>query len=111
MHELASFNRHRFRHGQNQAVALDGANQGQADAGIARGRFDNDRVLVKQSFFLCILDHGQRNTILDTAAGIETLHLHPHLDVITEKAIQFNVRRVADRLQNVVEFHICYPEC
>ena len=44
--------------GQQQLVALDGADDGQADAGIARGRLDDDRLAgADQTVALGGLDH------------------------------------------------------
>ena len=39
---LAALVRHRIRHHQNTAVAARGGDEGQRDAGIARGRLDDD---------------------------------------------------------------------
>jgi hypothetical protein len=37
---LAALDRHALRHGQDQAIAARGADEGQRDAGVAGGRLD-----------------------------------------------------------------------
>ena len=41
----AAFEPHAFGHGDDEFVAAGGAGEGQADAGVAAGRLDDDGVL------------------------------------------------------------------
>ena len=51
------------------------ADEGEADAGIARGALDDDPAGLQQSPFHGVADDVQRRPILDRAAGIEKLRL------------------------------------
>ena len=73
---LAPFQRHRVRHGQDQAVALRRRDEGQRDAGIARGRLDQDgRPGVDAACFFRRLDHGEADAVLHRGQRIEELAL------------------------------------
>ncbi len=104
--------RHRFRHGQDQPVALDGRDHRQTDAGIAGGGFDDDAVGLEQTAPLGILDHRQADAVLDAAAGIGPLQLHPDLDLVAgEQPVDANMGRVADGCQDVIRLHCFSSRC
>src|SRR3546814_235090 len=58
-----------------------------------------------------ILDHRERDAILDRAGGIGALALVPHLVIGAEHPAQPNMRRVADRLQYRLYLHHMIPCC
>ena len=101
LEHLAALDRHALGHGQDQAVALGGADEGQGDAGVAGGGLDDHAVGVQPARALRRLDHGQRDAILDRRQRIEELELDQHLGQATRlgrQAVEPHQRRVADRL-------------
>ena len=62
-------------HGQEQAIALDGAHHGQTDAGVAAGGFDDGLLRGQLACGLRRLDHGQGRAVLDGTARIEIFQL------------------------------------
>ena len=69
---LAPFQRHAFRHHQDQAIAFGGGDEGQRDAGVARSRLDQ-RGLARGDDALRFhrLDHGDADAVLNRCEGIE----------------------------------------
>jgi hypothetical protein len=65
----------RLAHGQQQPVALDRTDHGQADARVAAGGFDHRLARFQFARPLPFLDHGQGRPVLDGATGIEVLQL------------------------------------
>ena len=90
-------------HGQEQAVALDGAHQGQADAGVAAGGFEDGLIRGELACGFRRLDHGQGRAVLDGAAGVEVFQfdvdLHPGMGV---EAVQAHDGGLPDEFQNRV---------
>ena len=74
-HEVAALYAHGLRHCEDEVVALDGADEGEAYACVAAGRLDDGGAGLEDAVSLSILDHGQRDTVFDAAAGVEELHL------------------------------------
>ena len=103
-HQPPPLEAHALRHDQDQFVALDRGDHGEADAGIARGRLDDRAAGLQLAALLGVLDHRQRDAVLDRGAGIGALGLDPHLGV-AEQAVDADVRRVADRFEDVGGFH------
>ncbi len=72
-------------HGQEQAVTLDGADQGQADTGVAAGGLQHGLIRSELAGGLGRLDHGQGRPVFDGAAGVEVFQLdvdlHPGIGV------------------------------
>jgi hypothetical protein len=66
---------HVFRHDDADLITLEPSDQRDADAGVAGGGFDDDRIGPQPAIALGTFDHGQRDTVLDAAAGIEELGL------------------------------------
>src|SRR4029079_13370657 len=56
---------------------------------------------------LGVVDHRDADAVLDRPAGIRALQLEPHLASreLRIKSVQANMRRVADRLEDVVDAH------
>ena len=63
----AALHAHGLRHGQDQLQSLGGADEGQAEAGVAAGRLDDDRVVLDQAVFDACLDHCHGDAALDAA--------------------------------------------
>ena len=56
---------------------------------------------------LGVFDHGQGNAVLDRAARVAALGLDPHaLAGAGEQAVDADVRRAADGLEDVLGFHV-----
>ena len=105
-HQPPPLERHRFGHDQDQLVALHRRDHGQADAGVAAGRLDDRAAGLRACpTRFGLLDHRQRDAVLDRAAGIGAFGLDPHLGV-GEQAREADVRRAADRLEDAVR-----PSC
>ena len=77
LHQAAALDGHGFRHHQDELVAFDRRDQGQADAGIAGSRLDDQPAGLKRAAGLGGLDHGERDTVLDRPAGIAALGFDP----------------------------------
>ena len=103
-HQPAALEAHALGHDQDEPVALDRGDHGEADAGIARGRLDDDAAGLELAGLLRVLDHRERDAVLDRGAGIDPLLLDPDLGV-AEQAVDADVRRVADRLEDAGGFH------
>jgi hypothetical protein len=84
---------------EDQLVALGGRDQRQPKAGVARGRFDDDAARAKASLAFSRLDHRQRRTILDRAAGIGALELEKQLARAGVELRDLDHRRIADQRQ------------
>ncbi len=104
-HQAAALDRHAVGHDQDDLVALDGRHHGQADAGVARGRLDDGAAGLERAGALGVFDHGQGDAVLDRAAGVAALGLDPDLVAGAEQAVDADVRRAADGLENVGGFH------
>src|SRR3546814_16203750 len=74
-------------------------------AGIAAGRRDDGPAGLEFAGALGILDHREGDAVLDRSAGIGALRLDPDLGG-SEQAVDADVRRVADRLQDVRCSHV-----
>ena len=66
---------HLVGHDEDAAVALAGRCDGEADAGIARGRLDDRAARLQLPLALGLLDHREADPVLDRAAGVEVLEL------------------------------------
>ena len=106
-HELPALDRHRLGHDEDDPVALHRGHEGEADAGVPRGRLDDDAVRREDPLALRVLDHRERDPVLDAAPGVHPLLLHPHLDPRVEDAVHADVRRAADRVEDGLCLHVC----
>ena len=94
LQHLAPLDRHRFRHGQDQPVAFGGGDEGQADAGIARGRLDQGRLARRDAAgLLGGLDHRRgRCDPSPSASGLKNSSL-PMISAFTPRlAASFDSR-------------------
>ncbi|KAI1577028.1 CysK Cysteine synthase [Pyrenophora tritici-repentis] len=86
-------------------VALDRADQRKPDTRVAGCGLDECVTGLYAARPLGFLDHAQRDTVFDTAAGIEGFDLCVHGGADTERLrdlVQADERRVADLLGNAV---------
>ena len=96
--QFAPLNAHRFGHGEDQPVAFDRGGKGEADSGVAAGRFDDQRTGFEQAARFGVLDHRESDAILDAAARIEIFHLRQHVGFAVVEAVNAKQRRAADQL-------------
>ena len=73
---------HLVAHHEDAPVAALGRDDGEADAGVAAGRLDDDAAGLQQSVALGGVDHGERRAVLRTPAGIHRLQLHQDFDAV-----------------------------
>ena len=106
LHQLAAFLGDRVRHDDLDRVALDRAAQRKADALVAAGRLDDNRVRLKEAAALGVLEHVERGARLDRAADVQSLKLYKHVGrTRRDHAVQAYHRRMADRFQDVAVYH------
>ena len=55
-------------------VALDGRYQCQSYARVTAGGFNDGGARLQDALLLCVLYHGQRNTVLHATARVEILY-------------------------------------
>ena len=104
-HQPAAFDAHAVGHDEDELVALHRRDHGEADAGVAGGRLDDRAAGFQLAGPLGVLDHGQRDAVLDRSAGVGPFRLHPHFGAVAEQAVDADVRRIADRLEDIGGLH------
>ena len=70
---------HGVGHGEDDLVAPGGGHHGQADAGIARGGFDNGAAGRQLAPGLGVVNEGEGQPVLGGAGGVEVLQLGQHV--------------------------------
>ena len=109
-HQLAPLDRERFRHGDDQRIALLGAHHGEADAGVARGGLDHGLARLERAVALRRFDHAEGEAVLDRAERIEGLDLDPQIDARRRHLRDPDDRGVAHSPKDVLEFrHVALP--
>ena len=73
--DVSSFNTHRVRHGQDNAVSFCCCDGCQSDAGISGGRLDDNRTFFQKSFVLSVFDHALCNTVFYASCRVKVLKL------------------------------------
>lgn len=98
--------RHGAAHHDLHGISLDDADDGQADARIARRRFD-DRLAGREAPVLFgLLDHPERNAVFDAARGVETFEFRIDIDVrVGAKPVDPHHRGSPDSTQNILFYH------
>ena len=71
--EVAAFDGHGFRHGEDSAVTFGSCDGSQADAGVAAGRFDDDRAFFEDAFLFSVFNHGFGDTVFGRASRVESV--------------------------------------
>ena len=72
--KVATLHTHRLGHRQDELVTLDGGDEGESYASITAGGFDDGGSWFQQSFLLCVLYHGEGDTVFHTTARVEKLY-------------------------------------
>jgi hypothetical protein len=80
---------------------------GKADAGVTRGRLQNNGVRPDLACLFCRINHRDRDTILDAVRRIEKFQFGKDGGVnVLGYAIQLHQRGVADQFQDIFcDFH------
>ena len=88
---------------------MNGADRGQADAGVAGGGLNDDRAGLQKALCLRVVQHGPGDSILDAARGIEIFELGENgrfEAVFRGKAVQLEQWGMADQVGNGISvFH------
>ena len=92
--------RHLVGHDQDDPIALGPRHQGQAEAGVARGRLDDDAARPEPPVALGGIDHRQADAVLDRASGVLRLELEEQRAGPGVEPRHPHQRRVADELEN-----------
>ena len=103
---LAPLDRHRFRHHQLQPVAARRRDEGQRDAGIAGGRFDQHGVGIDHAGLLHRDHHRRADAVLHARGRVEIFKFGQNGSVDTVRLRQFaqaDDRRIADRVDDGVK--------
>ncbi len=104
LEQRATLLRHRLGHRQHDVVALGGADHGERDAGVARGRLDDRPGRLQLAGGLRGLDDRLADAVLDGGGGVAELELRRDGDVGgVDDAVDAHERRVADGLSDVGE--------
>ena len=91
---------HLVGHDQDQLVALLLRDQGQADAGIAGGAFDQGVAGADVAALFGGVDHGKTDAVLDRAAGVLALELEVQLADAGVEPLRLHDRGVGDQFED-----------
>ena len=94
---------HLVRHDNRKAIAFLPRDQRKRKTRVACSRFDDATALLQLARLLGRIDHRDRDAILDRVARIHRLHLHEQLARTRVHSLEFEHRRVADHLEDVVK--------
>ena len=95
----------RLAHRDQELVALDRADHGQADGRVAAAGLQDDLAGRQLAGGLGLLDHPQGDAVLDRPAGIHELELRQELDARDRvHAVDADQRGVADQVQHGIDF-------
>src|SRR5262249_47459649 len=90
-------------HREDDFVALDGADEGEADAGVAAGRLDDGVARLEEAAGLGVLDHAEGDAVLDAAAGVPGLDLGDDLSGADgPQAVEPDEGRLAHEVKDAV---------
>ena len=110
--QIPSLNAHGLGHGEDRAISSGSRDCRQSDSGVAAGRFDDDRAGLERAAFLCVVDHGKGDSVLDAASRIEILQLCVNICaqfVVSDIVIEFEQRRLANKVgDGFINFHDDY---
>ena len=92
---------HLVGHDEDAAVALARRRDGEADAGVARGRLDDRPAGLELPLALGLLDHREADPVLDGSAGVQVLELGEDPRVARRREpVEPDDRRAPDELEN-----------
>ena len=91
-------------HHRDQPIAADRTDEGEAGARVAAGYLDHRRAETEAAVSLRLLDHPQRDAVLDAAPRVRALDLrqHPARQPLGQ-TVERHQRRRADRAQDAIE--------
>jgi hypothetical protein len=96
--QLAPLQAHGFRHRQGQGNTRGSGDEGEGDAGVAAGRFDQFLARAQQTTLLGIPDHRRADAALDRIGRIASLDLGEKTGRgAVGDAVELDQRRAADR--------------
>ena len=95
--------RHLVGHDQHHAVALGARDQGQAEPGVAGGRFDHRAARLQAAVALGGVDHREADAVLDGAAGVLAFEFHEQPARASVEMCELDHRRVADEVEGGFE--------
>lgn len=99
----AALDGNRFAHDDDDLIALDRADHGEADAGVAAGGLDDGFAGRQAAVRLRLLNHAQSDAVLDAAGRVKALQLGENLDVwVGGHMVDGDERRIADGVEHVV---------
>ena len=81
-HQLAALHREGLRHADDAVVAALGADHGDGDAGVARGRLDHRHARLELAALLGGVDDCESQAVLDRREWVEILALGVELDAL-----------------------------
>ena len=102
-HQLAPLDGEAVGHGDDERIALLGADHGEADAGVAAGRFDDGLARLEGAAALALFDDVERQAVLHRGGRIEELRLRIDGRVAHAEIVDPDRGRVADRVEDAVE--------
>ena len=100
-HQLTALDGHGLGHDDDNAVAARGCDRGQADAGIAGGRLNDDGAGLQLAGGFGVVDHRLCDAVLDGAGGIEVFQLGENLGLQAQflfDMCELEQRSLADEL-------------
>ena len=101
--QSAALEAHRFRHGQNQFVSLGRRDEGEGNARVAAGRFDNNHALFQKALGFGVLNHCHADAILDAAERVKEFAFDRHgCTRAFADAVELDQRRAADGFDDVI---------
>src|SRR5690606_6915279 len=102
-HQLAALNREAVGHRDDKRITLLGADDRQADAGIAARRLNDGLPRFEQAAPFRIFDNVEREPVLDRTCRVEELGLDVDRGVLDAQIIDPDRWRVPDRIKDAVE--------
>ena len=97
LEHIAALYAHGLGHGQDDAVAARGCDRRQPNAGVAAGGLNDRCAGLQCAARLSVVDHGDRNAVLDRTGRIEVFELGK--DLCTGAGV---LRKMARRIQRGV---------
>ena len=93
---------HTLWHGEGEAIALGSGDEGEGDAGIARGGLDDLGLRSEAAVALGGLDHCNADAVFDAAEGVKELRLEGDRGLrAVRDAVELDERRPADGAEDV----------
>ncbi|MCY1426513.1 hypothetical protein D9M71_423350 [compost metagenome] len=101
LEHLAPLQAHGCGHGEDQLVATRRGDEGQADAGIARGRLDNGHARLEPAAAFRVPDHVRADPAFDRITRVTPFGLGQNGHAARGDAVDLHQRRIADGMRVV----------